>query len=98
MKAGLLLTGSGALVYLTSHEDYMDTSLTEKFAAKGITKFIAYEVSEEECRNRYASHFDAVLRDLHESDDLRILDYDGTRAFKMFPFNELNKPFMYEKE
>jgi hypothetical protein len=37
-----------------------------------------------------------VVRDLHESDDLRILDYDGSRAFKLFSFQELGKPVYQE--
>ena len=97
MKAGMLLTGNGALVYLTSHTDYIDNDLTEKFKSKGINKFIAYEISVDEARRRYAGHFDSVIRDLYETDDLRILDYDGTRAFKMFSFNEMSRPYMYEQ-
>lgn len=96
MKAGLLITGSGALIYLTSHGDYMDSSLIEKFRAKGISKFIAYEVPVDAASTRYAGHYGVVTRDLKETDDLRILDYDGTRAFKMFSFEELGEPYMYE--
>ena len=29
------------------------------------------------------------MRDLHESDDLRILDYNGERAFRLFRLAEL---------
>jgi len=96
MKAGLLLTGNGALVYLTSHDTFMDEALTDKFSAKGISKFIAYEVPVEEARKRYGEHFEIVIQDLKESDDLRILDYDGGRAFKMFSFKELGEPMFYE--
>ena len=96
MKAGLLLTGNGALVYLTSHDKFMDEALTDKFNAKGISKFIAYEVPVDEARNRYGEHFEIVIQDLKESDDLRILDYDGARAFKMFSFKELGEPMFYE--
>ncbi len=96
MKAGLLITGNGALIYLTSHSSYMDDSLIKKFESKGITKFVAYEVPVEEAKKRYGGHFDLVVRDLRESDDLRILDYDGSRAFKMFSFNELGTPLMHE--
>ncbi len=98
MKAGLLITGSGALIYLTSHGEYMDNGLIEKFRAKGINKFIAYEVPVDMAQKRYAGHYDVVIRDLKETDDLRILDYDGTRAFKMFSFEELGSPYTYEGE
>ncbi len=96
MKAGLLLTGNGALIYLTSHRDFVDNDLVKKFESKGITKFIAYEISAEEAKKRYGGHFDVVVRDLKETDDLRILDYDGARAFRMFSFSELGSPFQHE--
>lgn len=98
MKAGLLLTGSGAIVYLTSHAKFLDENLIRKFESKGISKFIAYEIPIEEARNRYGGHFDVVVQDLRETDDLRILDYEGCRAFKMFSFKELGQPVTYEKE
>lgn len=97
MKAGLILTGSGALIYLTSHKEFMDDSLIKKFEAKGITKFIAYEVPADEAKKKYGKHFDLVIQDLRETDDLRVLDYEGCRAFRMFSFKELGEPITYEK-
>lgn len=96
MKAGLLITGSGALIYLTSHNSYIDDSLIEKFKSKGITKFMVYEISVDSAKEKYKGHFDIVIRDLKETDDLRILDYDGSRAFKMFSLKQLGDPFIYE--
>ena len=98
MKAGLLLTGNGALVYLTSHDAVVNQDLIEKFKAKGIDKFIAYEIPVDKAKKRYGGHFDVVVRDLHESDDLRILDYQGGRAFSMFSFSELGEPHKHEPE
>jgi hypothetical protein len=41
------------------------------------------------------------LHDLKETDDLRILDYDGTRAFRMFSLldekRQPQKPFIFEE-
>jgi len=96
MKAGLLLTGNGALIYLTSHASFMDDELIKKLSSKGINKFIAYEIPVDEAKKRYGGHFDVVVRDLRETDDLRILDYDGSRAFRMFSFKELGTPFLHE--
>lgn len=96
MKAGLLLNGSGAIIYLTSHKGIADEHLVRKFKAKGINKFMAYELPVEEVKKRYGMHYDIVLGDLNESDDLRILDYDGTRAFGMFSFSEMGKPVYIE--
>lgn len=98
MKAGLIVTGSGALIYLTSHEEFMDEALIKKFESKGISKFIAYELPLEETKKRYGQHFDVVVTDLRETDDLRILDYEGCRAFRKFSFKEMGTPITYEKE
>ncbi len=97
MKAGLLVTGNGCMIYLTSHPSIVDEALKKKFNAKGIRKFIAYEIPVDLAKMRYGNHFDVVLRDLNETDDLRILDYDGTRAFENFSFDELGEPFYYEE-
>ncbi len=98
MKAGLLVSGSGALVYLTSHKEYMDENLIKKFVSKGISKFIAYEIDLEAAKKRYGGHFDIVVQDLRETDDLRILDYEGCRAFRMFSFEEMGTPLMHEEK
>lgn len=101
MKAGLLITGSGTLIYLTSYGEYINDALITKFKNKGITKFIAYEIPIEEAMEKYAGHFELVVQDLKETDDLRILDYDGTRAFRMFSLLDEKKQakdrFIYEE-
>jgi hypothetical protein len=96
MKAIMLFTGSGSLVILTSYDSPTAKGLLEKLEAKGISKFIAYELPLDLAKERYGIHFAVVQRDLHETDDLRVLDYDGTRAFKLFRFDELSGPIMYE--
>jgi hypothetical protein len=89
MKAIMLLTGEGTLVVLTSHPSPTDPALLAKLAGKGIEKFIAHEVPLDLARERYAQHFDTVAADLRDADDLRVLDYSGNRAFKLFSFREL---------
>lgn len=98
MKAYFLFTASGPLVILTSYDSIENPELLERLKSKGITKFIAHEVSVESSRAKYGMHFDVVCRDLHESDDLRVLDYSGQRAFKNFSFDELGTPIYYESE
>jgi len=41
MKAYMLITGSGPIVILTSHDSVVDAALIKKLASKGIEKFIA---------------------------------------------------------
>jgi hypothetical protein len=96
MKAALLFTGSGPLVILTSHTSLEDPVLLGKLRAKGIDKFIAYEVPVEMAEQRYGGHFRVVMRDLNEADDLRVLDFNGERAFRLFHLSELTAPVMHE--
>ncbi len=44
MKAGIIFTGTGPILILTSCSSFTDPKLIEKLAAKGIRKFIAYEL------------------------------------------------------
>jgi hypothetical protein len=98
MKAILLLTASGALVILTSFASATDRSLLDRLGRKGIGKFIAYDIPLDLARQRYAGHFLTVEQGLNETDDLRILDLDGQRAFKLFRFAELGPPIVHEGE
>jgi hypothetical protein len=96
MKATLLFTGSGPVVIVTSHASLTEPAFLEKLRAKGITKFIAYEIPIAVAEERYGGHYWVVMRDLHESDDLRVLDFNGERAFRLFHLNELGTPIMVE--
>ena len=71
MKSLLLLTASGPLLILTSHESLHDQKLLEEPKHKGIGKFVAFEVPLSLARERYGGHFQAVESNLHETDDLR---------------------------
>ena len=98
MKAYFLFTVSGPLVVLTSYDSIDNPKLLKGWESKGITKFIAHEVSIESVKAKYGIHFDIVCGDLHESDDLRVLDYSGERAFKNWSFKELGPPIYHETE
>jgi hypothetical protein len=96
MKAILLLTAGGPLVILTSHGSVLDPNLLQKLSAKGVRKFLAFELPVDTVKERYAGHFTVVANDLHESDDLRVLDFDGQHVFQLFRFDELGKPIFHE--
>ena len=104
MKVFMLYTGSGPMVIMTSYRKVEAPGLLDKLTAKGIHKFIAYEIPLELARKRYGAHFDMVRGNLDESDDLRVLDYNGERAFRLFRFDELGRArkrepdVYYEKE
>jgi hypothetical protein len=96
MKAVMLFTGSGPIVILTSHESVTAPALLEKLKAKGIERFFAYDLPLDTAKERYGGHFHMVLNDLHETDDLRVLDYNGERAFALFRLDELGTPVVYD--
>jgi hypothetical protein len=96
MKVAMLFTGSGPIVILTSHDSVTDPNLLKKLEAKGIERFLAYELPLELVKRRYGGHFTTVMNDLHESDDLRVLDYNGERAFALFRLDELGNPVVHE--
>ncbi|MCP3469639.1 cytosolic protein [Bradyrhizobium sp. CCGUVB1N3] len=97
MKSLLLLTASGPLLILTSHESLRDQGLLDVLRRKGIGKFVAFEVPLSLARERYGGHFQAVESNLHETDDLRVLDFSGQRVFQLFRFDELGSPILIEQ-
>ena len=96
MKAGILFTGTGPILILTTYESFTDPNFVEKLSAKGIKKFISYEVSEEKVQQRYGMHFNIILGDLKQTDGLRVLDYDGHHIFNSFSLKEIGDPIFYE--
>lgn len=96
MKAGILFTGSGPILMMTSYKSFSEPRLIEKLNEKGIKKFICYEVPVDLVKQKYGNHFDVVLGDLRQADDLRVIDYDGSHVFHIFSFDQLGKPFYHE--
>ena len=96
MYAALVFPGSGPRLILTSHKGLEDPGLLERLAGKGIRKFIGFPVPVELAREKYGTHFEIVCRDLHETDDLRVLDFDGRRAMELLPFATLGDPVYHE--
>ena len=89
MKAAVVFTGSGPILVLTTYESFADPEFIEKLDAKGLDKFIAHEVSVDLTKKKYGQHFDVVMKDVKQSDDLRVLDYNGHRVFHNFSFKDL---------
>ncbi len=92
----LLFTNRGPLLILSTYGAINDRNLLEELAAKGISKFMAWELDEETVRERYGAHYFVVTRDLKDIDDFRIVDHDGSRIFERFRFDELGEATMHE--
>jgi len=96
MKTFLLFSGSGPLLVLSSHNSVEDREFLKKLDAKGISKFIAHEIPLEKVQERYGNHYNVASQGLHETDDLRVIDFDGQRVLRLFQFDEYGPEFMHE--
>ena len=97
MKAGIIFTGTGPILILTTYESFKDPKLVAKLDAKGVKKFIASELPIESVKAKYGNHFAVVMGDLKQTDDLRVLDYNGYNVFYNFSFSDMGKPVYYEQ-
>ena len=91
LKAAIILTGTGPILIITTHENLLDEKLIIKLKAKGIKKYILSEVSVEKCKALYGNHFHLVADDVREVDDFRVLDYDGHHVFINFAFKDMGE-------
>ncbi|MCF8062248.1 MAG: hypothetical protein K9M82_07020 [Deltaproteobacteria bacterium] len=98
MKAGILFSGTGPILVLTTHDTFADPGFIKKLEAKGIQKFLVFEVPEDEVKKRYGKHFNVVMGDLYQEDDLRVLDYNGHNIFHNFRLSELGPPVYHEPD
>jgi len=96
MKAGIIFTGTGPILILTTYDSFSNVNLIEKLSLKGIKKFMAYEVPLEVVKKKYGQQFDAIMKDVKQSDDLRVLDFDGHKIFYSFSFSDLGEFFQHE--
>jgi len=96
MKAAILFTGTGPILILTTFKTIDNPELIKKLETKNIKKFIAYEIHEDKLKEKYGMHFDIILGDLKQTDDLRVLDYDGHHIFNNFSLSELGEPIYHE--
>jgi len=97
MKAAIVFTGGGPVLFLTSYSSLDQPGFISKLNGRGIKKFIAYEVPLEEAKKKYGRHFEVVINDVKETDDLRCLDYNGFNVFNNFSLKKLGSPFYYEE-
>lgn len=98
MKAAVVFTGTGPILVLSSYDSFTDTRFVQKMAQKGIEKFIACDVDVALCQKKYGQKFDAVLKDVKQENDLRVLDYNGHNVFYNFAFSDLGSPLFVDSK
>jgi hypothetical protein len=96
MKAGIIFTGTGPILILTSYTAFSEPAFQEKMAQKGIMKFLAYELDLGLVRKRYGQKFEVIMNDVKQTDDLRVLDYNGYNVFHNFSLKDLAPPILVE--
>ena len=96
MNVSIIFTGTGPILILTTYESLEDEKLIEKLALKGIKKFIGYEVPLDLVKEKYGQQFDEIMKDVKQTDDLRVLDFDGHKIFYSFSFTDLGAAHLHE--
>ena len=95
MKAGIVFTGTGPILILTTYPALRNVKFVDKLAVKGINRFIAYEVDPDLVKEKYGAHFSAIVNDVKQTDDLRVLDYNGHNVFYNFSKADMGEPMYH---
>ena len=96
MKAAIVITGTGAILVITTYPPINNLNFVNKLKGKGISKFIAFEVPIDQCQHIYGAKYHNTSEDLKE-DGLEVLDIDGLRIFKNFSLKKAETPFVFEE-
>lgn len=97
MKAGVIISGSGATLILTACASFEDPELVNALLNKGINKYITFEVPLDLVKDRYGNHYSVVMTDRKQKDVLRVVDVDGHRIFRQFPLDAFSRPICHEQ-
>ncbi len=98
MQCVLVITASGPVLVLSTHQSIDDPGFIARLRDKEIEKFIAYQVPLELCRRTYGFTYRQVAVDLEQEDveDLRILDVDGHHIFAGLSLFDLGRGIISE--
>ena len=97
MKAAIIITGTGAILVITTYPSINNPNFVNKLKGKGISKFIAFEVPIDQCQHIYGAKYHSISEDLKEADGLEVLDVDGLHIFKNFSLKKAETPFVFEE-
>jgi len=93
--AYLIFTGSGPILVLSSYPKLTDARLVQKLSYKGIEKFIAYQVDREAVETHYPQSYEDALAELRETEDIRVIDFNGHQIMANFSLDELGNPIKF---
>lgn len=96
MKAYFLWTVTGPQMILTSCDFVVHPECQKRLSDNGIEKFVAHEVPVDLVKERYGEHFESVISDPNQTDELRIVDTSPRRVLNNFSFKELGAPIYHE--
>lgn len=94
-RAYLLFTGSSPILLVSTYPKLTDDRLIAKLRYKGIDKFIAYSVDLEAVAARYPDSYRAILDDLAEVEDIRVVDFNGHQIMANFSLDALGDPIKF---
>ena len=98
MKGILVLSGSGSLLLVSSYPTIDDPALIARLCAKGLDKFLAWEVPVDHLRDLYGSTFRGIAGQLATRGDVRVLDADGRRIFVNLSLRDLGEHILFEDQ
>ena len=98
MKAVIVFTGTGPILILSSYPSIDDPHFINKLKAKGIKKFISFEVPIDQCKDLYGYSYRDIVEDLQDRNDMRVLDFDGHHILNNFSLKKMGPPFIFEGE
>lgn len=94
MKTFLLFTQDGPILILSKSDSIQQSELPEKLPAYG--KFVSWEIPVDSIKSCYSAHFEQVLKDPKQSDDLKVIDDNGEQVFLNISFKTLGQPNYHE--
>ncbi len=96
MKGVLVLAAAGPVLLLSSYPRLDDPDFIARLRAKGMEKFIAWEVPIERCKDLYGYTFRDEAENLTAHEGMHVLDTDGHRIFLNFQLSQLSAGIVYE--
>ena len=98
MQCVLVITASGPVLALSTHQRIDDPGFVARLHEREIDRFIAYEVPLDACRRAYGFTYRQVAVEVEEeeAEDVRFLDLDGHHIFAKLSLLDLGRGIIAE--